>query len=87
MGKGLVNLGNLKQSMSLKEDQQAASSFSQNSTPLYIKTSGSTNTTGDTPIQPKFIPGMFIAPQNMQNVSNFMQQQPAGNNAQFNFMQ
>jgi hypothetical protein len=61
MGKGLVNLGNLKQSMSLKEDQMTASSFSQNSTPVYIKTTGnSTNNTGE--VIPKFIPGVFMAP-------------------------
>ncbi len=77
MGKGLVNLGNLKQSMSLKEDQQVASSFSANSTPVYIKTASTTgNSSSDAqqPVQPKFIPGVFIAPHNMQNVSHFMQQ-------------
>jgi hypothetical protein len=62
MGKNLVNLGNLKQSMGLKEDQQAASSFSQNSTPLYIKTAGTTSGSSDAPVQPKFIPGVFMAP-------------------------
>ena len=61
MGKGLVNLGNLKQSMSLKEDQMTASSFSQNSTPVYIKATGnSANNTGE--VIPKFIPGVFMAP-------------------------
>ncbi len=48
MGKGLVNLGNLKQSMGIQQDSQITSSFSTNSTPVYIKSA--TNGAGSEPV-------------------------------------
>jgi hypothetical protein len=54
MGKNLVNLTNLKESMSLNTEQTVASQQK----PVYIKAS-----TDGSSVAPKFIPGMFITPQ------------------------
>jgi hypothetical protein len=52
MGKGLVNLGNLKESMALPE---SANTFSSKSQPVYIKPAPQS-----APGQGKFVPGMFM---------------------------
>jgi hypothetical protein len=53
LGKNLVNLSNLKESMSLNTSEQSTFASSQ---PVYIKASNEA-------VQPKFIPGVFMAPQ------------------------
>ena len=58
MGKGLVNLGNLKQSMNLNEGNSFhAGALSSQSQPVYIKNATTERTGG---VQPKFIPGVFM---------------------------
>jgi len=52
MGKGLVNLGNLKESMALPVSKESTYSSSQ---PVYIKPQA--NQAG------KFVPGVFMTPQ------------------------
>jgi hypothetical protein len=67
MGKNLVNLGNLKQSMGLQPDVSilGGGGFSSLSQPVYIK-SNSTTSNGEisnpAPVVPKFIPGVFMTP-------------------------
>jgi len=56
MGKNLVNLGNLKESMALPDSQ--IPTFSSSSQPVYIKQQAPTNIQA----QPKFVPGMFMTP-------------------------
>jgi len=68
MGKNLVNLGNLKQSMGLQADASilGGGGFSSLSQPVYIKSNSATSSNGDNsnpaPIVPKFIPGVFMTP-------------------------
>jgi hypothetical protein len=58
MGKGLVNLGNLKESMSIQPDSTVSGTFSASSQPVYIKTAAAAESQG----QAKFIPGVFMNP-------------------------
>ena len=56
MGKNLVNLTNLKESMTLMNSEHQSVASQQK--PVYIKAS-----TDGSAVAPKFIPGMFITPQ------------------------
>ncbi|TNV82238.1 hypothetical protein FGO68_gene17554 [Halteria grandinella] len=66
MGKGLVNLGNLKESMALPVSKESTYSSSQ---PVYIKPQ--TNQGGAS----KFVPGVFMTPQQQQQQQYNQQQQ------------
>ena len=58
MGKNLVNLGNLKETLAIPDNHP--SSFSSQSQPVYIKTAPIIPNSAP---QPKFIPGVFMTPQ------------------------